>query len=135
MKEDGDHASAAAFQGPRRTHLKKALGANEVGLKRRPERIAPPSHAVDVGTALAQQGIVKGDDYGSLPRESRKDLLKYRGKESAYISASFAVETIVGAPVMLLTAAGADEIGKGGPLRAEQNGEHVLAQALGATIS
>ena len=73
------------------------------------------------GPLLRSKGIVEGDDYRSLLRKDREDLFEDGGKEGVYISASLAVETIVGAPVVLLAAAGADEIGNGGLLRAEQN--------------
>jgi hypothetical protein len=83
-----------------------------------------------MGAALAKEGVIKSDDHGSPSRESRKDFLKHRLKESCCIYPAPVVEPIMSAPVMLLASTGADEVGYGGSFGAKQNGEHVLLQTL-----
>jgi hypothetical protein len=51
-----------------------------------------------------------------------------------FVHALLAVESVIGAPVLLLAAAQTDEIGEGGFFRTEQNREHVLLETPGATF-
>jgi hypothetical protein len=57
-KSDGDEAAGTVVEGEGEGGLQEALGTHEVGLKVRPEGIAPPSHAGGVQAGAAQQGII-----------------------------------------------------------------------------
>src|SRR5207244_2372618 len=81
---------------------------------------------------FAQQGVVHGHDQRRLRRQAEEHVLADVLEEDLLIGALPRIEPVVGAPILLLMAAGANEIGHRGLLRTEQSGQHMLAEALGA---
>jgi hypothetical protein len=55
------------------------------------------------------------------------------GEQHALIDAMVGVKSVVRAPVTMLQATGAKEVGQRGAFGAEQRGHHVLPQTQGAT--
>ena len=66
---DRQQETGAVGSGESERGLKKALGAHEVGLEMRAERIASPSHARSAEAGAAQEGIIEDGADGSLGRQ------------------------------------------------------------------
>ena len=63
------------------------------------------------------------------------DMVAHVIKENLLIDTAVREEPVVGAPVQVLPAAGAEEVGDGGTFRAEQGGQQMLLQTLGTLRS
>jgi hypothetical protein len=111
--------------------LKKTLAAHKVGLKARPERIAPPRDTGRMETGAAQQRIVedraKGRSGGQLlgdgAADDREDLS--RGK------AILREEPIGGAPILELRSGSSKQAGHGVTSEAKQRAQREGLRARG----
>jgi hypothetical protein len=131
-KTDGHHPRLALLQGPGRRELNKALATHQVGLEMGPQGVAAPTHSLDMGAAFTNQRVIHGDHQRLFGLQAGDHLVEHLLEEDSFIDPIPRVEPVGGAPVLLLTAARADQIGKRALLRTKQSAKHVLAQTLGA---
>jgi hypothetical protein len=68
-KGDGHQAGETVGSGEGKRSLEKALGAHEIGLEARTERVAAPSDARSSRAGAAQEGIVEKSRDGSVGRQ------------------------------------------------------------------
>lgn len=79
--------------------LKEPLGADKIGVERRPERIAGIADARDMEPAFAQACIVEG--HNNRPTVTLTEFLPDRIKEGMQVDFAAAVEAVVCTPVPL----------------------------------
>ena len=101
-----------------------ALGADEVGVKRRSQRIAAPSDAGDFRASLGQQRIVHGDDQRRAGIEFFDDAAAGHREERIGVEAGFGKEAIDGRPILEAGAAGVQHAGDGAAAQPGQGGQH-----------
>ena len=122
---DGDGAGRAelvgAGQGRDGQH---ALGADEVGVKERSQRIAAPGDAGDFRASFGQQRIVHGDDQRRGGIEFFDDAAAGHRKERAGVEAGFEKEAIDGRPILEAGAAGVQHTGDGVAAQPHQSSQH-----------
>ena len=122
---DGDGAGRAelvgAGQGRDGQH---ALGADEVGVKGRSQRIAAPSDAGDFRASFGQQRIVHGDDQRRGGIEFSDDAAAGHRKERVGVEAGFGKEAIDGRPILEAGAAGVQHTGDGAAAQPHQSSQH-----------
>ena len=81
----GDHPRLPIGARPGGSQLHEALSAHQIGLEGRPERIAFPAHAIDLGAGLTHEGVVNGRHQRSLRRQVGVNLVQSVTKEQRRI--------------------------------------------------
>ena len=94
-------------------HLQETLGANEVTVEGRGERIASIGHPFGLGTSLTQQRIVHGQHQRLRRRQTREHLRQHIAKEAGDIPAIGGEQTVVRRPVDKLIPAGTQDVAEG----------------------
>ena len=114
MREgDGDDAASTVGVGENQGGLEKALGADEIGLKVRSQRIASPGHAGGAQSGAAQQGVIQHGAHGSSGRQLRHRGTAHDGEQFGQGQTRTGKEPITGGPVAKLPAAGGKQTGHG----------------------
>ena len=122
-KGDGDEAAGTVVGGEGERSLQEALGAHEVGLKVRPERIAPPSHAGGVQAGAAQEGIIQEGAHRGLGRQSGEHGATCHGEEGLGGKTVVGKEPVTGGPVTELRATGGQQTGHGMTSQTKQSAQ------------
>ena len=107
---NGHHAGLAIFQRPCGGELEVALSVDEVGLKGWSKRVALPCAAVDLFAGLAGDGIVDGDHAWFVRGKVLYQSVPHATKKNRLVHALLGVKTVVGGPIGILAATGANEI-------------------------
>ena len=122
---DGDGAGRAALVGAQHGRdPQHALGADEVGVKGRSQRIAAPGGAGDFGAAFGQQRIVHGDEQRRGGIEFSEHAAARHRKQRVGVEANFRKQAIDGRPVPEAGAAGVQHAGDGAAAQSGQSGQH-----------
>ncbi len=101
-----------------------ALGADEIGVKGRSQRIAAPADAGDFGAPFGQQRIVHGDDQRRRGIELGEHAAARHGEQVVGVEASFGKQAIDGRPVLEAGATGVQHGGEGAAAQPDQRGQH-----------
>jgi hypothetical protein len=110
-KGDGDDAAVAIGRGKDQGSLEETLGAYEIGLKARTQRVAAPSHARGAQAGAAHQRVIEHGADGSAGGEFAHHRAPYRGEEMGEGQARFGKEPITGGPVTKRPAEGGPQGG------------------------
>jgi hypothetical protein len=97
------------------------------------EGIAFPGDACYFGACFAGEGVVEGDDEGLPFGEALLGGVDDWDEEALGLDAAAGVESVVCAPVSIRSATGADDVGEGESLGAEEGGDEVAGEALGTS--
>jgi|SRR6266566_3240465 len=92
---------------------RKALGAHQVGLEARPQRIAAPGHAGSVETGAAQQGVVEDRAKRRASGQFAGDGATDYGKDFRRGNALLREQAIGGGPILKLGSAGGEQTRQG----------------------
>ena len=103
-KGDGEDAAVAVTGGKNQRSLEKPLGAHEVGLKVRSERVAAPSHAGGAQAGAAYQRVIEHGADGSGGRQLAHHRAPHHGKEMGEGQTRLGKEPVTGGPVTKLPA-------------------------------
>ena len=122
---DRDGAGRAALLGAQHGRDRPyALGADEIGVKGRSQRIAAPGAAGDFGAAFGQQRIVTGDDPWRGGIELGDAATARHGEQAAGVEASLREQAIERRPVLEFGAAGVPHGGDGAAAQPGQSSQH-----------
>lgn len=108
--------------------LHVALSTDEVGVEGRTQRVPSPGDAFDSGPGFARDGVIHEHNEGASGGQAFFCGPQHRGEEFLGLDTAAGVEPVVGTPVVVLPAGGAEDIGQGEALLAEEGGEKVAAQ-------
>jgi len=96
------------------------LGANEVGVKGRAERIAPPADAGRVAATAVEQRVVHGHDQGGLRIELSNDAAAHDSEQIFGGEALLGEKTIGAGPIERAFAGGVDPAADGMAAKADE---------------
>ena len=122
-KGDGNDAAVAVAGGKKQRSLEKPLGAHEIGLKVRAERVAAPSHAGGAQAGATHQRVIEHGADGSVGRQLAHHRASHHGKEMGEGQTRFGKEPVTGGPVTKLPAASGEQTGHGMASQAKQGAQ------------
>src|ERR1039457_625182 len=128
---DGQHPAGAVGTDQGKRSLEEALGAHEIGLEMRAERIATPGNAGSAEAGAAEERIIEDGADGSLGRKFGQHGAADDGEDGVDGKAVVGEEPVTGGPVTELRAASGDQASHGMTSQTKQRAQRERLGARG----